>query len=140
MITRHQLLGFLAFLIGSGSAQAHFQMLQTDQYLRDKGGKIILSMPFTHPSQGGPMMAMQEPYSLVMHHKGRQTDLTDEATVLTWQGVENKAQAFQSEAKLRGLGDYIFTLTPAPYLEESEDAYIQPVSYTHLTLPTILLV
>ena len=130
MIKCHQMLSFIIILMLSCSSQAHFQMLQTDQYLRDKGGKITLSMPFTHPSHGGPMMEMDEPYSLVMHHKGKQTDLTDGATELSWQGVENQAKAYQSLAKLRGLGDYIFVLTPAPYLEESEDTYIQQITKT----------
>ena len=29
---------------------------------------------------------------------------------------------------------------PKGFIEESEAAYLKPVSYTHLTLPTILLV
>lgn len=127
---RHIFLGLLLSLVSVQSASAHFQMLQVDEYMRDKGGSITLSMPFTHPSHGGPMMEMEEPFSLVMHHKGKQTDLTDQATGLQWKGVNNIASAYQSKAKLRGLGDYIFALTPAPYLEESEDAYIQQFTKT----------
>lgn len=124
------LLAALLVLLTAQTVSAHFQMLQVDQYMRAKGGQITLSMPFTHPSNGGPMMTMDEPLSLVMHHKGKLTDLTDVATELEWQGVKGKAQAYQSNAKLRGLGDYIFALTPAPYLEESEDAYIQQFTKT----------
>ena len=61
----------LLTLLFSQTASAHFQMLQVDEYMRDKGGSITLSMPFTHPSKGGPMMAMdaeivpdQQPYSV----------------------------------------------------------------------------
>jgi cobalt/nickel transport protein len=139
VLSRHFLLVHLFFLLASQTAFAHFQMLQVDEYMRDKSGPITLSMPFTHPSHGGPMMAMDEPYSLIMHHKGKQTELTDIATELNWQGVENASLAFQSEAKLKGLGDYTFTLTPAPYLEESEDTYIQQFTKTTINvggLPT----
>jgi len=130
-VLKHQPLLFALFLLlASQSVSAHFQMLQADQYMRAKGGSITLSMPFTHPSQGGPMMTMGEPLSLIMHHKDKQTDLTDLATKIQWKGVGSSSLAYQSEAKLRGLGDYIFTLTPAPYLEESEDSYIQQFTKT----------
>ena len=129
----------LLTLLFSQTASAHFQMLQVDEYMRDKGGSITLSMPFTHPSKGGPMMAMDAPISLMMYHKGKQTDLTNLATELQWLGVENKAQAYQSKAKLRGLGDYSFVLTPSPYYEASEESYIQQFTKTVINvggLPT----
>ena len=90
MLNRHLLAAFLLVLLASQTASAHFQMLQVDQYMRAKGGPITLSMPFTHPSHGGPMMTMDEPYSLIMHHKGKQTELTDIATELDWKGVGNE--------------------------------------------------
>ena len=120
----------LLTLLFNETAFAHFQMLQVDEYMRDKGGPITLSMPFTHPSKGGPMMSIEAPVSLVMHHKDKQTDLTNFTTELQWLGVENKAQAYQSKAKLRGLGDYSFVLTPSPYFDESEASYIQQITKT----------
>lgn len=130
MLIRHMVVGTALLFSFVQAASAHFQVLHIDEYMRAKGGPITLSMPFTHPSHGGPMMEMEEPFSLIMHHKGKQVDLTDQATELQWNGVGNKARAYQSEAKLRGLGDYIFEFTPAPYLEESEDAYIQQFTKT----------
>jgi len=130
MQIRQFLLTTLFILLASQSVSAHFQMLQVDQYMRAKGGQITLSMPFTHPSNGGPMMTMDEPLSLMMHHKDKKIDLTDLATEMEWQGVGSRSLAYQSKAKLRGLGDYIFALTPAPYLEESEEAYIQQFTKT----------
>lgn len=130
MLLRHLFIGSMMTLLSAQYASAHFQMLQVDEYMRDKGGAITLSMPFTHPSHGGPMMPMGQPLALTLHHKDKQTDLTDKIMPLEWQGAENKAQGYQAKAKLRGLGDYLFTLTPAPYLEESEDAYIQQFTKT----------
>lgn len=122
--------GLTLGLLISQSASAHFQMLHIDDYMRSKGGKVTLKMPFTHPSHGGPMMEMGTPLSLKMTHKGKTTDLTQSVAALDWQGTENHAKAYQAPAKLRGLGDYVFSLTPEPYLETSEDAYIQQFTKT----------
>ena len=130
MRLRRFIIGLGLVLLTGQNASAHFQMLHIDQFMRDKGGEVTVSMPFTHPSHGGPMMNMDEPFSLTMRHKGKTTDLNDNATKIEWQGVGNKATAYSAKAKLRGLGDYIFAFTPAPYLEESEDAYIQQFTKT----------
>lgn len=130
MKLRSLLAGLTLVLLTSQTASAHFQMLHIDDYMRAKGGKITLKMPFTHPSHGGPMMAMARPIALEVTHKGKDTDLTDKMTPLNWQGVNNEAGAFQAETKLRGMGDYVFTLEPEPYLETSEDAYIQQFTKT----------
>jgi len=127
---RPLLAGLMTGMLASQSASAHFQMLHIDDYMRAKGGNITLKMPFTHPSHGGPMMDMGKPVSLSVHHKGKQTDLTDKVTPLTWQGTENQSAAYQAQTKLRGLGDYVFSLTPEPYLETSEDTYIQQFTKT----------
>lgn len=119
------ILGGLTLLLASHAASAHFQMLHINDYMRDKGGKITLKMPFTHPSNGGPMMSMGSPKSLSLTHKGKTTDLTDKLTALEWQGTQDTAMAYQAETRLRGLGDYTFSLIPEPYLEASEGLYIQ---------------
>lgn len=110
------------------SSQAHFQMIHADNYLRDKGGKVTLNMPFTHPSHGAPMMAMDsKPESFTLTHRGKAIDLTDTLQETTWSEPDGKAsaKAWQAESKFRRLGDYVFTLSPAPYYEQSEDKYIQ---------------
>lgn len=113
----------------SQSALAHFQMIQSDQYLRDKGGKVMMSMPFTHPSHGAPTMNMGQPESFTLTHKEKTTDLSDQLAALDWTGADGeKAQAYQAEVKFRKMGDYLLALTPAPYLEESEDIYIQQIT------------
>ena len=126
-------------LLSCQTAFAHFQMLHADDYLRDKGGKVTLSLPFTHPSHGAPMMAMEKPEALSVTYKGKTTDLSETLSALDWTGPENTAAAYQAQTKLRGMGDYIFSMTPAPYLETSEDAYIQQFTKTIINvggLPT----
>ncbi|RVU84448.1 DUF4198 domain-containing protein [Leucothrix sargassi] len=105
-------------------------MLQVDDYIRTKGGKVTLHMPFSHPSSGGPVMDMLAPESLTVTHKGKTTDLSSELKPLTWTGVTGKADAYNAETRLRTIGDYVFSLTPAPYLEKSEDSYIQQFTKT----------
>lgn len=122
-------LGFAALLFSSAS-DAHFQMIQTNNYLRDKGGRVTLQMPFTHPSSGGPMMDMGKPESFTLTHKGKTQDLSDKLQEVQFQGVDNASRAWQADAKLRGLGDYVFALQPAPYLEKAEDVYIQQFTKT----------
>lgn len=117
-------------MLASSSALAHFQLLQIDDYMHNRGGTVTVNMPFTHPSHGGPMMDMQAPESFSVTHRGKTTDLTETLTSLTWQGPDSEAVAYQAQAKLRGLGDYTFHLVPAPYLETSEDAYIQQFTKT----------
>ena len=121
------------------TAQAHFQMLQVDGYIRSKGGPITLSMPFSHPSHGGPVMNITAPESLTVTHKGKTKDLTSELTALNWKGTKGTATAYKAETKLRGIGDYVFNLTPAPYFEVNEDSYIQQFTKTIINvggLPT----
>jgi cobalt/nickel transport protein len=109
-------------------------MLQVDDYIRSKGGNITLNMPFSHPSHGGPVMNMEKPESLTVTHKGKTKDLTTELSALEWQGTSDKATAYKAKTKLRGIGDYVFNLAPAPYLEVSEDIYIQQFTKTILNV------
>ncbi len=121
---------------------AHFQMIHADNYLRDKGGKVVLNMPFTHPSHGAPMMEMAtKPLIFTLRHREQDTDLSAELEAISWSepSGENKAQAWQSQTIFRRLGDYVFNLKPTPYYEESEDKYIQQftkVVYNVGGLPT----
>ena len=139
MISRTLFITGAIALLCSQAANAHFQMLQVDEYIHSKGGKITLSMPFSHPSHGGPVMEMSEPESFTVTHKGKTKDLTSELTSLSWKGVIGTETGYKAETKLRGIGDYVFNLTPAPYLEVSEDSYIQQFTKTIINvggLPT----
>lgn len=126
----------------ASTAQAHFQMIHAEGYLRDKGGKVTLNTPFTHPSHGSPMMAMESrPESMLLNHREKQSDLSEPLTAVQWSepSGESGAQTWQLQTKFRKLGDYVFSLTPAPYYEASEDKYIQQftkVVYNVGGLPT----
>ena len=119
--------------------QAHFQMIYTPDLLKRKGGMIELQMPFTHPAANGHVMAVEKPLAFYRIRKGKQEDLTTSLTASQWTSAENTGSSYQASVRLKGLGDNMFILEMAPYLEETEDAYIQQFAKTIVnvgSLPT----
>ena len=128
-----------ASAILSSTAQAHFQMLYTPDLIRDRGGLISLKMPFTHPASSGHVMTVDSPQAFYKVRKGKKTDLLDSVTPIDWTSAENTGPAYEANVKLRGLGDHMFIMKPAPYYEKSEDKYIQQITKTIVnvgSLPT----
>jgi len=116
---------FLFALLLTAPAFAHFQMIYTPEMARTKCGKIDLKLVFTHPYEAGHTMEMGTCESFFTIHKGKKTNLLDTLKPITWTSLTNTAKAWETTYRLRGMGDWIFCLKPAPYLEESEGAYIQ---------------
>jgi len=112
----------------SSQASAHFQMVYTPDTLRERGGLITLKMPFTHPASSGYVMTVDKPEQFFSVRKGKKTDLLSSLVAIEWTSAENTGPAYEAKVKLRGLGDNIFVLQPAPYLEKEEDAYIQQIT------------
>lgn len=123
----------------AGAAQAHFQMVYTPDLLLDRGGKITLKTPFTHPAASGHVMSAEQPEAFYQIRKGKKTDLLPALKPINWNSAENTGPAFEADVRLRGLGDNIFVYKSAPYLEEAEDIYIQQITKTIVnvgSLPT----
>lgn len=132
-------LSALVFCIAIPAAQAHFQMVYTPDLLRDKGGYIVLQMPFTHPAANGHVMDADQPLAFYHVKKGKKTDLLKSIEQSTWTSAENMGKSFETEVKLKGLGDNVFIFEMAPYLEKAEDVYIQQFTKTIVnvgSLPT----
>ncbi len=128
--------GLAAFVSG---AQAHFQLIFTPESMLEKGGKLTLKMPFTHPSESGHVMDMGTPQEFYSIRKGKKTDLMDKLKPIEWTSSQNTGKAYEAEVKLRGLGDNIFVLNPAPFYEASEDIFIQQITKSYINvgdLPT----
>ena len=84
-------------------------------------------------------MAMGKPEAFYMIKKGKKTDLSSQLVKTNWTSAINTEVAYQADVKLRGLGDYIFVMQPAPYYEAEEDIYIQQLTKTIINvgnLPT----
>ena len=84
------------------------------------------------PSSAGHTMDMGKPEQFyVLYGKGEtpvKTDLMGSLKPIEWMSQGHKGQAYEAQAKARKMGDYIFVLVPAPYLETEEDIYIQQIS------------
>ena len=120
----------LSSSFASTTALAHFQMVYTPDLIRDRGGLINLKMPFTHPADSGHVMTVETPEQFYMIKKGKKTDLLTDVKPSQWSSAANQGDSYEAEVKLRGLGDYVFIMQMAPYLEASEDIYIQQITKT----------
>jgi len=114
----------------AGTAQAHFQVLYTEETALQRSGNLEFALVFSHPFSGGPAMAMPEPraFDLVSRQGGEKTDLRKYLRPVEWQSRENRATAYRASIPrelVRSLGDYVFVLEPEPYLEAEEGLYIQ---------------
>ncbi len=118
----------LAFLSMTNLCAAHFQMLYTPESALSKSGAIPLKIVFSHPFEGNPTMKMEQPQQFFSIHKKKKKDLLNTLKPIQWHGLGNTEAAFSTSYRIRGLGDWIFALVPTPYLEATEDVYIQQVT------------
>lgn len=119
------LLATLTLVIASVPAFAHFQMVYTPESALQKGGALDLKVVFTHPFEAGHTMDMTGVEQFYMVHKGKKTDLKDKLSGTFWTSLTNSGKAYEGTVKLKGMGDFVFGLVPAPYYEPSEDVWMQ---------------
>jgi cobalt/nickel transport protein len=120
----------LMFLALTAPAMAHFQMIYTAESALAKAETIELELVFTHPFEAGHTMDMGKPEQFFVVRKGKKKDLLDTLKPIVWKSLTNSGAAFETTYKLRGMGDNVFCLVPAPYMEKEEDIYIQQISKT----------
>ncbi|NJO53918.1 MAG: DUF4198 domain-containing protein [Bacteroidales bacterium] len=109
-------------------ARAHFQLVYTPEVNLEKAGEIPLLLAFWHPFANGHAMDMGKPQEFFVVHKGEKTDLLAKLSPVSFRGAENAAAAFETKVPVRRMGDYIFVVVPAPYLEKSEGKFIQQIT------------
>jgi cobalt/nickel transport protein len=123
------------------SAFAHFQLIYTPRTALKSGQETHLVLVFTHPFEAGHTMDMGTPQAFyVLSQRGseakpQKTDLLSHLKPITWTSLTNSGRAFEASLPrqiTRSLGDYVFVLEPEPYLEPSEDKYIQ--QYTKMVM------
>ncbi len=122
--------GILGLVMAATPAFAHFQMIYTPKAAMEQGSTIDMKIVFTHPFEAGHTMDMGTPENFKVLHKEKTTDLAPSLKPITWKSLTNSGKAYETSYKLRGMGDWIFYLTPAPYFEASEDVYIQQITKT----------
>ncbi|MFA7083868.1 MAG: DUF4198 domain-containing protein [Arcobacteraceae bacterium] len=114
----------------SSSAYAHFQMVYTPQTALTKGQTIEFKHIFTHPFSDEHTMDMAGVEEFFVINKEEKTDLKDTLKSITFKGSSNSGKAYESSYKARKMGDHLFVMTPTPYYEKNEDAYIQQITKT----------
>ncbi len=113
----------------AGTAQAHFQLLYTPTVMLDDPARLDIKLVFGHPMENGHTMNMGPPEEFFVVFKGKKTDLKGSLKAVKWKGTaRTTADAYVSNYKVKRNGDYIFVLVPAPYMEKSEDIYIQQIT------------
>ena len=129
----------LLMLALAAPAQAHFQMIYTPESALAKADNLDLKLVFTHPFEAGHTMDMDKPEQFFVVRKGKKEDLMPALKPITWTSLSNSGKAFEAGLKLRGMGDSVICLVPAPYLEKTENSYIQQITKTVINvggLPT----
>lgn len=126
--TRRLVLGLLCGAPAALPVSAHFLQLIPSADVLPEGGEVTLDLVFTHPFEGGPVMAMERPASVGVLAGGRAVDLAP-ALVEAPQGG---AMAWRLTHDLAEPGAAVFHVTPQPYWEPAEGKYI--VQYTKVVV------
>lgn len=128
-----------AICVSPAPVLAHFQLIHAETPLLQASGDVPLRLVFWHPFENGFVMDMARPLAFYAVNKGQKIDLMDRLEPITFTGTENAAAAFAASLPVTRAGDYVLVVEPAPYLEESEDLFIQQftkVYLNHAGLPT----
>ncbi|MBN2964406.1 DUF4198 domain-containing protein [Sulfurospirillum sp. T05] len=125
---------FLGSMVAAGvlatGAMAHFQMLYTPESALEKPTNIELRHVFNHPFADEHTMDIAGIESFVVINKEQEKNLLDTLKPIEFKGNANSGKAYASTYQARRMGDHVFIITPAPYYEKNEDAYIQQITKT----------
>jgi cobalt/nickel transport protein len=129
-------LASVLLLAGTSLASAHFLVMQGSDAVRTPNQALDLLVLFSHPFTAGPDMTMGTPEAFeLIHQRGdaepTRTDLMETLTEIEWHGADGTVAAYRADipaSMLRSAGDYTFAFTPAPFLEATEDVYIQQIT------------
>ncbi len=117
-----------ATLFASLPASAHFQLAYTPEVNLSKAGETPVKLIFWHPFENGHVMNMAQPQAFYAIHRGKKIDLMSTLQPISFKGASNEAAAFDATLPIKRSGDYVMVVKPEPYLEPSEDIYIQQIT------------
>jgi cobalt/nickel transport protein len=109
-------------LLCGSYASAHFAMIipSDDVVGANDAKKISISVQFTHPFEGGPLMQMDKPKKFGVVVDGKVTDLLG---TLKEEKVGGKS-VWKTSYTIKRPADYAFFVLPQPYWEPAEDKFI----------------
>ncbi|MFO6463487.1 DUF4198 domain-containing protein [Jannaschia sp. KMU-145] len=116
--------------LAAAPAAAHYGMIiPSDPMLSQEDGRAIdLTLSFSHPFEEDGMV-LERPEAFTVTHDGTTTDLLgdlSEATVMDEPG-------YTLTHELDRPGTHVFAMTPVPYWEPAEDAFIQHFTKTYVS-------
>ncbi|SBW11352.1 Additional periplasmic component NikK of nickel ECF transporter [uncultured Alphaproteobacteria bacterium] len=138
-LTRALGIAALASLAAAPAAEAHFQLVYTPEVNVEKAGNLPFRLIFWHPMENAHVMDMGQPEDVFVVTKDGKQDLKAALKPITFKGSENSAKAFALDLPVKKNGDYVVAVVPAPYLEKSEDVFIQQITKSFVNkggLPT----
>jgi cobalt/nickel transport protein len=117
-------------LASAAPAAAHYGMIiPSDPMIGQEDGRSVdLTVSFSHPFEEDGMV-LERPEAFTVTHAGETTDLTgelSEATVMD-------APGYTLTHELERPGTHVFAMTPVPYWEPAEDAFIQHFTKTYVS-------
>ncbi|WP_298432554.1 DUF4198 domain-containing protein [uncultured Jannaschia sp.] len=120
----------LVTCLAAAPAAAHYGMIiPSDPMLSQEDGRAIdLTLSFSHPFEEDGMV-LERPEAFTVTHDGTTTDLLgdlSEATVMDEPG-------YTLTHELARPGTHVFAMTPVPYWEPAEDAFIQHFTKTYVS-------
>lgn len=100
----------------------HFAMVIPDKDVvgPKDAKKVDLTVLFTHPFEGGPIMQMDKPVKFGVAEGGKVKDLLG---TLKEEKVDGKS-TWKTSYKITRPGDYAFFVLPQPYWEPAEEKFI----------------
>lgn len=119
-----------ALALAATAGQAHFGMvIPSDTMLsQEEGRSITLDLSFSHPFEGLGM-ALKRPEAFDVTRDGQTVSLLDQLTETQVMGEPG----FTLDYRLERPGTHVFAMTPKPYWEPSEDAFITHFTKTYVS-------
>ncbi len=115
----------LLFTLITTPALAHFGVVlpSTPMLDKDDGRELNLTLAFTHPFENIGM-TLDAPVAFDLHLDGETTSLLDQLEPT----LVNGGAGFETQIQISRPGVHLFAMTPQPYWEPDEDAFI--IHYT----------
>jgi len=134
---KKKLLTCLASLCILTNANAHFQMMYTEEMALDMAKKVKLNLVFTHPFSGAYTMNMKGVEELYVINKKKKKDLKKDLKEVLYKDIHSDGKGYALTYKARRMGDHLFVMTPAPYYDETTKNYIQQITKTIINVAGI---
>ena len=123
-------LALIAALLAAAPAAAHYGMIiPSDPMLSQEDGRSVdLTISFSHPFEEDGM-TLERPEAFTVTHEGETTDLLGDLSEATVMGEAGYTLTYDVERP----GTHVFAMTPVPYWEPAEDAFIQHFTKTYVS-------